>query len=234
MLIPLSFYAGFSIELYSQQQSNFAWIRYQNRVNMNASWQINTELEHRSTLNSLNTEAIIAPRISLTFNANDHLYLSAGAANFSYRDAGSPTFRNGNYSELRSHAEAGLQCGQKIQLGQRVRIENRMFESPHYSVWEAKPVFRFRYLFEIKWNIPMKTKRLNLLSVHLGNEFMVQNQITKSGWKFNQNRMIPAVTFKPLEHLQLNLSYYYTILRGNITENVFRLTVIHTIQLANK
>ncbi len=207
------------------------WIRYQNQLNFSTKLYWNNEVDNRRYFNP-DVEAQLIAHSRLHYRHKKWDY--AGGITLSWNFAAYP--EDGYVAptlEIRPVAEVSHeQSIGKSLIQNRIRIDNRFFESdPDKSIWEESLyVMRFRY--RLQWRIPLTyvEEKTPGISLRLMEEIMFNSKENT----FDQNRIYASFEFYLSKNFSLETGYLYTYQQrfGHdefFNRNSFRFSVLHRV-----
>lgn len=198
----------------SQQAPGSEWLGLTVPVALGGKWQFNPEIGYRTYTSEFQRLQNFF-RFNFRYRFNDFNNLASGGAFFTTRlslDEHQKEFG----SELRWFEEGNhiLKISEKLNLQQRLRLEQRFFQAT--TQYSAHLAHRFRFLINTQYQLHSKWQ------LNLSSEYMEALQYSR--FKLDQWRMISFLSFLPSNKLQLNLGYFY-IIRSAYRQNVFILTL---------
>lgn len=221
--------------LYAQQtfRQYLYWIRYQNQLVFSPKFYWSNEADNRRFFDpDVQNQFIIHSRAHYKTGRWD----VAGGMTTSWAYAQRPENGYQNVTtELRPVVEAShdLPLG-KINLMNRLRIDNRFFEaSEDQSIWNHSTfVMRFRYRLQAR--IPVKSTPENapLITLKIADEIMINDRKNT----FDQNRIYASGEFFLNKKLSVETQYIYIYQQrfgreDFFSRHVFRFSVLHKIML---
>jgi Protein of unknown function (DUF2490) len=204
----------------AQQPATGHWLTLQVPVQLSGKWQWHNDAGYRTLGNQAAAQQYFY-RTGIRYFLNKQLSAAAGTAFFFTRTTYSKS--NGEFGrEFRLWQEVNWQLPltKKLQLHNRIRIEQRFFEATkNNSTYTA---FRLRYrLAAIQ---AMSTK----WSIQLADEYI--QQARSNQFKFNQNRLSATAVYQANSNVQLQGGYMW-LLWPSSSQHIIQLTVLQKISL---
>jgi hypothetical protein len=207
------------------------WIRYQNQIYFNPSLYWSNDIDNRR---------FIKPDIQNQFIVHSHLHLkrekwdfaSGLTASFAYAAVPEVGYKK-SIMELRPIIEASHeQPFGRMSIHQRVRVDNRFFESdPELSIFkESEFVMRFRYRLQLRATLMKDEQDTPVLNLRVADEIMVNDRKNF----YDQNRIYVTSEYVASKKLSFEAGYIYIDQQRYgrdefFSRNVLRFSIVHRI-----
>lgn len=228
-ILVLLFLSG---TLFSQTDNgrsyNMFWFGYYNYTKLNAKWNVNTDIQHR-TRDGLEIQAQTLIRTAAVYRINKWLNVSVGGAHFRYyikNDLTRGEWRP--WQEFGANSEYG-----KVRIGNRLRSEQRFNQIVINDEITNNYRFNWRFRHKIDVEFPLFKTKERMHSLSLCNEFFINAGKTIVN-PFDQNRSFVSFNYQISKNVKLLFQYMYIIQYVQAKNNydkvsVIRFNIQHTI-----
>jgi len=194
------------------------WLQYAGEFRSNEKWSTTLEGSYRSIDTDPHGSQVLA-RLSAGYRLHSNWKFSLGMANVAGWRSGI-LFRN----EVRPHQELlhKKEYG-RCSLEERIRVEERFYQSPETSIMDRTNEFNMRYRLRLLFQVELFKlgDPERMLVMDLGNEVFLKSGQQTSGRWFDQDRILigPSVQFN--KDLSVSL-HYVAQLVGAVNSNSVR------------
>lgn len=216
---------------------NKQWFQYNTQFEFSEKWTMITNVGYRLK-DGFKQRSQYIGRIGVGYELNPNMRLTVGLTHL-----GSYASEKLGKLEFRPYQELTLSQEYKnIEIGHRVRVEQRYFKTINQENDQNKSSFNFRFTYRFLLKIPvMKLSESNpdkILLLNIGNEIFINagNRIVYN--TFDQNRIILGSVIEFNDTLAMSLRYYHQFKFLNSPSTyeqnyIFVLGIKQTINLRN-
>lgn len=214
-------------------QENQQWLQYYTESKLNNNWAVLADASYRWR-HTFDEKSQYIVRAGLGYTIKPNLKVSAGFAysNFYTQDTL-------NRFEYRPHQEIVYTSGKNVKFNQRIRVEERFFN----TINDPNSTFNFRFRYSFAVSIPLfklsKNNPESLFLIRLSDEIFINAGKEAPTKTFDQNRFMVSPTFQLNKNFSIsptwNSQYASTATSGDYRQtHVFWLQVRHNFDFSKK
>ena len=230
---------GFAQTERNVSQQSLLWTRYNNQLELNSKWSINTEFDNRIFLNPME-ENLYVIRTQLRNKITDKVEVGAGGAYFSVNTQVPTTVNGFHIPEYRLQQDVTIkQSLGKVNLSHRYLLEERFIQNATSVALESGSSFYLRYRYRIQADYTIWKDKNQFLKAVVSDEVMINggNKIIKN--TFDQNRIYAAVQYGVSPSVAFELGYLNSYQQRTngvdyFNRDIIRFSVFHKLKLKNK
>jgi hypothetical protein len=240
LLVSILFSIGASAQTEKNvSQQSLLWTRYNNQLELNAKWSINTEFDNRVFLKPVE-ENMYVIRTQLRNKITDKVEVGAGGAYFSVNNQ-EPTIVNGfHIPEYRLQQDVTIkQSLGKVNFSHRYLIEERFIQKATSVGLESGTSFYLRYRYRIQADYTIWKNKNQFLKTVVYDEIMINggDKIIKN--TFDQNRIYAAIQYGVSPSVAFELGYLNSYQQrpsgvDYFNRDIIRFSIFHKLKLKNK
>lgn len=185
----------------------FIWTRYNNQLEFNPKWVLQTEVDNRVFLNEFKQNTLVV-RTQVRNIIDDKLEWGAGFVYLGTKTQNSDATSSFIVPEYRAQQDVTFrQKMGKIALSHRYVVEERFFQNATKEGFEEGVNFRWRFRYRLQGDFFLWKKEQQSLRAILSEEIMINAGSKVEKNIFDQNRIYAALLFGVNESLGFEVGY---------------------------